>query len=102
MDFLIHRHPNSATRVDLVIVANFSSEEAAALVEVNAWNKPCIGCLRAGGIFFSKYTIYSVAFRQLVHPGFLIENLNHAEADEFQTRWEGYAYEIYQSLMPVM
>lgn len=104
MDFQIHRHPSSATTFDLVVIANFSTNEAAALSEVNAWDHACIARLDAGtGLFFKKYTKYSPRFRELVDPGLLIKDLTSADVADFQVKWESrYAVEVQQSLIPAL
>jgi hypothetical protein len=104
MNFQIHRYPAPNKRVDLVLVADYSQDDATAIESAGAWNQICIPQIyESKSFFFDTFTIKSITFRKLIKPGILIEEFAPDYADKFQEKFQShYAVQAHEKLLPII
>jgi hypothetical protein len=103
MDFQIHRYPASEKRIDIVILADFSQQEAEALDDSHAWDHPCIARIYAFRAFLSDISRFNITYKRLVTPGVMLEDFDPSYADTFQQKFEStYVKEAYNRLLPIV
>lgn len=106
MEFQLHSYPASRTLLDIVIIANYTPDEVAALDHSNAWKKACVGVWQV--ILDTRYwsgktiNIRGLSYQDLVHPGYLIQNFTNECGGGFLNSFGGgAALAIEQGFIPI-
>jgi len=107
VDFQIKRDVISESSVTLTIFAAYTDEEAEALEQAGAWEKPCIDNIYAILEIWRwenpEITIKSPTFYDLVDPGIMMEDFSPYQADRFESNFQRkYGRRIQNALGPML